>query len=383
MPQIRELSMRLPLPALLFTLLFIMPFILPFAPIVQPASAQPAEKRMVIIDDDGFSMMQVMALKAPDVAVLGITTVSGDMWSGRAAALALRGLELLGRSDVPVAQGATYPLVNTEALTDRWEALYGKLVWRGVWMRHWVEPTVQPEPTYRGPFDPVTDLPYGNPTTHPVAEDAAHFLIRMVHRYPGQITIIACGPMTNLALAQQIDPQFAHLAKGLVYMGGSLNPRQMLHDRSSADYAREFVNSPRREFNFRFDPEAASVVSRSPWRTITMVPVDPSTATQMTPDRIARMEAAAPPAFRPWVHQLPANRPLWDEIASAVWLDPSLITAHDRLYIDANAQFGPGYGDTLSWSEHYRPGLGEQPADVVRSVDPDRLYALMLHLIAR
>jgi inosine-uridine nucleoside N-ribohydrolase len=345
--------------------------------------AHAAEKRKVIIDDDGFSMMHVMLLKSDDVQVLGITSVSGDLWANRAAAQALRGLELLGRSDVPVAQGATFPLVNSEALTDRWEALYGKLVWRGVWMRHWVEPTLQPEPVYRGPTDPVTDLPYGNPTTHVIAENAVQFLIRMVHTYPGQVTIIACGPMTNLALAQRLDPEFAHLAKGLVYMGGSLNPHQVLDNRAAADFAREFVNSPRREFNFRFDPEAASVVSRSPWRSITMVPADPSTGTQMSPELIARLEAAATPAFKPWVHQLPAYWPLWDEIASAVWIDPTLVTSHDRLYVDVSTQFGPGYGDTLSWSEHYQPGLGEQPADVVHSIDAERLYALMLRMIAR
>jgi len=358
--------MRLPFLALLFVALS-----LPFA-------AHAADKRKVIIDDDGFSMMHVMLLRAPDVEVLGITSVSGDLWANRAAAQALRGLELLGRSDVPVAQGATFPLINSEAITDRWEALFGKLTWRGVWMRHWVEPTVQPEPVYHGPFDPVTDLPYGNPVTHPIAESAAQFLIRMVHRYPGEITIIACGPMTNLALAQKLDPEFAHLAKALVYMGGSLNPHQALDNRAAADFAREFVNSPRREFNFRFDPEAASIVARSPWRAITMVPVDPSTGTQMSPDVIARLEAAAPAAFKPWVRHLPVNWPLWDEIASAVWLDPSLVTAHDRIYVDVATQFGPNYGDTLSWNEHYQPGLGEQPVDAVRSVDAQRLYALMV-----
>jgi inosine-uridine nucleoside N-ribohydrolase len=346
--------------------------------LIAPHAAGAAERRKVVIDDDGFSMMHVMALNAPDVEVLGITSVSGDLWAHRAAAQALRGLELLGRSDVPVARGTTFPLLNSEALTDRWEALYGKLTWRGVWMRHWVEPTLQPEPAYRGPFDPVTDLPYGNPTTSPIAEDAVHFLIRMVHTYPGEVTIIACGPMTNLALAQKLDPEFAHLAKALVFMGGSLNPHQVLNNRSAADFAREFANSPRREFNFRFDPEAASIVLRSPWRSVTMVPVDPSTATQMTPELIARLEAAAPPAFKPWVHQLPVNWPLWDEIASAVWLDPSLVTEHQRLYVDVSAQFGPGYGDTLSWSEHYQPGLGETSADAVIRVDPQRLYDLMV-----
>jgi purine nucleosidase len=343
-----------------------------------PLTAQAAEKRKVIIDDDGFSMMQVMLLRSPDVEVLGVTSVSGDNWANRAAAQALRGLELLGRTDVPVAQGATFPLVNSEALTDRWEALYGKLTWRGAWMHHWVEPTVQPEPPYYAPDAPVTDLPYGNPTTHVIGESAAQFLVRMVHKYPGQITIVAGGPMTNLALAQKLDPEFAHLAKELIYMGGSLNPHQVLPGQSAADFAREFTNSPRREFNFRFDPEAASIVSHAPWHAITMIPVDPSTGTQMSPDLVARMEAAAPAPLKPWVHQLPANWPLWDEIVAATWLDRSLVTEHTRLYIDVSAQFGPGYGDTLSWREHYQPGLGEQPADVVLSVDAQRLYAFMV-----
>ncbi|KAK0357995.1 hypothetical protein LTR94_037119, partial [Friedmanniomyces endolithicus] len=81
----------------------------------------------------------------------------------------------------------------------------------------------------------------------------------MVRRYPGEVTIIEGGPMTNLALAQRLDPAFAGLARELVYMGGSLNPQRVRDDRSARDFAREFVNTPRREFNIRFDPEAASI----------------------------------------------------------------------------------------------------------------------------
>ena len=66
-------------------------------------------------------------------------------------------------------------------------------------------------------------------------------------------------------------------------MGGSFNPHQVLDNPSAQEFAREFENSPRREFNERFDPEAASIVSRSPWRKLTIVPIDPSTATQLSP----------------------------------------------------------------------------------------------------
>ena len=336
-------------------------------------AAQAAEaKRKVIIDDDGFSLMQMMLLEADDVDVLGITSVSGDLWVNRVTASALRGLEILGRTDVPVAPGATYPLLNSEAQTARWESLYGKLTWKGAWMKQWVEPTAQSTPPYHGPNDPV-DLAWGNPTTKPKDEIAANFLIRMVHKYPGQVSIIEGGPMTNLALAQRLDPAFASLAKELVYMGGSLNPHQVLDNRSAAEFAREYANSPRREFNIRFDPEAASIVARSPWKKITVVPVDPSTATQLTPELLARLARAARPDIGAVLAKWEPGFPLWDEIAAAVWLDPALVTERDQLFIDFNTQFSAGYGDMLSWRAGYQPGLGEQSAEVVRAIDPQRM----------
>ena len=347
--------------------------------IAVPLEAQET-KRRVIIDDEGFGLMHLMLLEAEDVEVLGLTTVSGNVWANRATAMALRGLEIAGRTDVPVVQGATYPLLNSEEMTDRWEALYGKLTWKGAWMKQWAEPTLQQTPTYHGPTDPV-DLPGGNPVTKASTEIAALFLIRMVHKYPGQVTIIAGGPMTNLALAQRLDPEFAGLAKELVYMGGSFNPRQMLDNRSAAEFAREFVNSPRREFNIRFDPEAASIVSRSPWKKITVVPVDPSTGAQLTADLRDRLKKVASPAIGRLIGGFETGFPLWDEIAAGVWLDPAIVTDRSTLFVDYNTQFGAGYGDLLSWHEGYRPKLGEQPAEIVHSVDPERLEALMVRLL--
>jgi purine nucleosidase len=343
-----------------------------------PAAAQ--ERRKVIIDDENFALMHLMLLSDPDIDVLGITTVSGDARANWATADMLKGLETVGRPDVPVSQGAAVPLVNSEAMTKRWEALYGKLTWKGAWMKHWVEPTQQSEPPYHRPEDPVL-LPGGNPKLKPTAEIAANFLIRMVHKYPGQITIFECGPMTNLALAQRLDPQFAGLAKELVYMGGSFNPRQALEGKSASDFAREFENTPRREFNARFDPEAASIVSRSPWRKITVIPVDPSTATQRTPVLLEAMAKVAKPAVAAFIRKLEPGFPLWDETAAGAWLDPSLVTKHEALYVDYDTVFGPGYGDVVSWHEGYQPGLGEQKADVVQAVDVRRLEALMVHLI--
>ncbi|MCJ2186749.1 nucleoside hydrolase [Novosphingobium beihaiensis] len=345
-----------------------------------PAHAE-AAKRKVIIDDEGFALVHLMLLESDRIDVIGITSVSGNTWANRATAMALRGVEIAHRPDVPVVQGATYPLLNSEALTERWEALYGKLTWKGAWMKTWVEPTVQSDPVYYGPNDPV-DLPQGNPKIKASPEIAANFLIRMVHQYPGQITIVACGPLTNLALAQRLDPQFASLVGELVYMGGSFNPHQVLNNVSAAEFAREYANSPRREFNARFDPEAASIVSRSPWPKLVVIPADPSTATQLTLDLLKRLEKAATPDIGKFIATMEPGFPLWDEIAAGYVLDPRIVTGAEDLYVDYNTQFGPGYGDTLSWREHYQPGLGEQKAHVVRAIDPKRLEAVMVKALA-
>ena len=78
-------------------------------------------------------------------------------------------------------------------------------------------------------------MPEGKPTAKPLDEDAAHFLVRMVRKFPHEVTIYAGGPMTNLALAISIDPEFPQLAKELVFMGASLNPQ-------TTDP--EFINTP-------------------------------------------------------------------------------------------------------------------------------------------
>src|SRR5258708_12582979 len=87
--------------------------------------------------------------------------------------------------------------------------------------------------------------------------------------------------MANLALANAIDPHFAELAEGLVFMGGSLSPR--------TDDP-EFISSPRHEFNFWFDPEAAKSVLEAPWKKIVCTPVDISVRTRITGDMIAEIK---------------------------------------------------------------------------------------------
>jgi inosine-uridine nucleoside N-ribohydrolase len=344
-------------------------------------SQHPASgKRLVILEDDidGFTPAQLLLLQSPDVEVLGISAVSGNIWRDEVLAHSCRLLELAGRPDIPVLPGPVFPLLNSEAATERWEALYGKLVWKGAWTKQWIDAdTVQTSPRYHA-HDVVPDLALGNPSVvRPSDEHAALFMLRMARQYPGQVSIVATGPLTNLALAQSLDPQFATRVKELVYMGGSLNPRRQRDSVSAHQFAREFVNSPRREFNIRWDPEAARIVQRAPWQKIVMVPVDPSTATELTADLVTRISAADTTLGHTLRRREPGF-PMWDELATAVWLQPELATLTETLYVDTNTEFGPGYGDTLSWAPGYQPGLGEQAQTVVLEMDVAAMETLLV-----
>ena len=103
--------------------------------------AQAAERRKVIIDQDAFEgpglQPILMLLNDPTVEVLGITTVSGDGWQPEETAVTLRMLELVGRKDVPVVAGATFPLVNSKARNKAREAMFGPLAYRGAWTEQW------------------------------------------------------------------------------------------------------------------------------------------------------------------------------------------------------------------------------------------------------
>ena len=99
------------------------------------SSAHAAERRLVIIDQDaieGVNLQSIlMLLQDPTVEVLGVTTVSGDGWAPEETAATLRMLELVGRTDIPVAQGAIYPLVNTQARNKLREATYSPMPYKG------------------------------------------------------------------------------------------------------------------------------------------------------------------------------------------------------------------------------------------------------------
>lgn len=332
--------------------------------------SQGQTKRKVIIDQDaagpGGTDQQSMLLliQSPQTEVLGVTVVTGDQWLKSEVAHTLRMLELIGRTDIPVVPGAEYPLVRAKEETEQWEQRYGSVAWLGAWT-----------PRFYHPADQLGEMPEGVPTTKPADEDAAHFLVRMVRKFPNEVTIYEGGPMTNLALAISIDPEFPRWAKELVFMGASLSPQ-------TADP--EFINTPRREFNLWFDPEAAHIVLRAPWKRIACTTVDISVKTRVTPELINRIKASDAPAAQyvgKYARLHGEYNYLWDELAAAAWLDASVITKKETRFMDVNLSRGPGYGETLTWAEQNKPALEVQPVEIQVDLDTERFYKMFVELL--
>ena len=270
-------------------------------------------------------------------------------------------LELIHRTDVPVVPGAVFPLLRTEAESMHEAPLIGSFPWYGAWGDLAKHTSAQP---YHGPFV-IPPLEEGEPTTKPLDEDAAHFLIRQVHAHPHAVTIYAAGPLTNIALAISIDPHFAELTQGIVIMGGSLNP----HTDDP-----EFATHPRHEFNFWFDPEAVHITLRAHWPRIDLTDVDISIKTLFTKQMLAQIAESKPPP--------PSTSPTTPTSSTTSGTSsppppgstPPSSPKNTSSTSTVDTSRGPNYGDTLTWTAANKPTLpgpeGEiQPVHVQEDLD--------------
>ncbi len=203
--------------------------------------------RKIIIDTDpgvDDSMAIFLALRSPELEVVGLTTVFGNVTSALATTNALRLLEIAGRPDIPVARGAADPL--TRAFEGPVPAVHGA--------------------------DGQGDINLPAPKGEPLGLSAAEFIVEQVKANRGQITLAPIGPLTNIALALRLEPRLALWVDEVVLMGGNaLVPGNA---------------SPAAEANIRNDPEAADLVFGADWR-VTMVGLDVTLRAHMRPQDIA------------------------------------------------------------------------------------------------
>lgn len=315
---------------------------------------------MVNLFDDGIAMM--MLAKNPDAELLGVATEIGNTWVETGTASAIRQLELIGRTDIPVYNG-----VNTLTRKGRLEGLElenklfgrGKDVFNGAgdYPRHtsW-------KAAYRDEYRT-------EPTIEVQEKYAVDFIVDTVKANPGEVTVVAIGTYNNLAAAVRKAPEIVPMIKRVVYMGGAF-------------YCSGNV-TPRAEFNIWLDPEAARYVWRQPFKEQIIFPLDCCEKIWFTKKRYDRLAGTVKDkSFQDmlanhWITDEFKRNPnyhafLWDVLCAAYINDSSIVLEEETLPVDVNDVFGPTYGETLVYRD-IAP-IGSQKARIVFKVDEKKVW---------
>lgn len=327
------------------------------------ASGWSAGREIVLFDtdsclfcDDGAAL--VMLLRSPaQVQVHGITLVPGNVWTDQGAEYMFHLLDLLKRPTVPIYAGAHTPLLHTAAMVKEAETRWGKHEYIGAFADNPAD--VKPAPGFK-----LT----GRKPKH---DAAVEFLVSEIERYPGEVTLLALGPLTNIALALRMKPEIETKIKRIVMMGGNV------HVRGNASSAAEF--------NFWFDPEAARIVLRSRIPHKLMFGLDVSNTAPIRKPHFDELVAVRTPITdlirEDWGNRYPAfyKDPkginyLWDALAAAWLLDPGYITKWDIAHLDVQTQWGKYYGSTVPLDRKAAPHA--TPVHVALQLDFKRVWTL-------
>ena len=334
------------------------------------AAIAAAQREIVVIDtdsglfgDDGAAV--VMLLRSPEqVAVAGITIVPGNVWAPQGAEYMLHILDLLRRPEVSVLTGAEMPLNNSAAMAREEERRWGKLEYTGAFA-----------------YDPLAVIPaVGAKLTgrKPHHNAAVQFLISEIERRPGEVTILAIGPMTNIALALRLQPAIETKIKQIVFMGGNIKAPGNA--------------SPWAEFNFWFDPEAARMVLRSRIPKKVMFALDVCNTAPIHKAEFDQIASAHTPIAELFREDLGNRYPgflkhpdgvayMWDSLAAAYLIDPTFVTKWDNQRLDVQSAWDRFYGATIPLGRGIAPDA--TPVSVATELNFQRVFAIFKDRLTR
>lgn len=316
------------------------------------------------IGDDG----QVLAIAAQlhatsQLQILGLTLVTGNQYLAQATSDALKAVERLGIStQVPIHAGAQSPLLHDYTAHLLEKARFGNAT-------SYVGAYTQPP----DPHQQLVPPPDGFAThTLPSAKSAVDFIVETVRRHPGEVEILAIGPLTNIALAIRRDPSIVPKIRRIVIMGGQI-------------YAAGDAFRGGAETNWWFDPEAARVVLRADVERM-IVPLD-VTNTVPVPAAVFEEIAEYEPATA--VTELIRDSERWsfvyDTLALASLCDGTLDLDVRELWVDVSCdEMSAEYGKGIVWEEDPYPGISTGwLSSVVFQMDNDRFFDLYVDLLTR
>ncbi|BDC44481.1 nucleoside hydrolase [Paraburkholderia terrae] len=328
------------------------------------------------LSDDGQLGVMAAQLQAQGkIEVLGITVVSGNQWLKQGVADALKSMERLGVGDrIGVYAGANYALAhpNSEIRQElaRFPSGDGYL---GAWST--------PEPT----SDAQLVAPPDGFATHTKVQrkSAVDFIVDSVKANPNQVTILAIGPLTNIALAARQHPEIVPMIKQIVYMGGAID----VPGNTTATA----------EFNWWFDPEAAREVLRLPIKQ-TVFPLDVTDTVKM--DKTVYDRIAHDPNRQTIITQLfkqlngygfdgkngfetnpTYTTDVWDTLTIAWLMDPSFATQTEERWVDVDTSFGANDGKATGYASS--PPAGLQKMTIIKRFDNARFFDFYVDLLTR
>ena len=292
------------------------------------------KKRIIIDTDPGVddALTFLLASASPEIQLEGLTITQGNVTVERGRRNALAVLELLGASQIPVAQGTSLPLVGPLLASDLIHGASG-----------------------------LGDAKLPEPAAKPVPQHAIDYLIERFLAEPGELSLFAIGPLTNIALAIRKEPRFAKAVKEMVIMGGAI---------------REGGNiTPQAEFNVYCDPHAAHVVFHS-GIPITLIPLDVTHKCMLFLEQIERLQPSDSPitrfiadATRTYIKFTESKTgvracALHDPLTLATIIAPELLT-FEELYVDVDISGGVSTGSTFADFYH----TTGQPANMRVALD--------------